>query len=63
MVDFNLKPYNVQQLRQARRDAQRRLFHRNQAIGLLLAAGAVLAYRLLHTPAGWLFPPGWWRLW
>jgi hypothetical protein len=63
MVDFPKKPYNVQQDRIALRDAQRRAFHRNQAIGLLLAAGAVLAWRLLHTPTGWLFPQGWWRLW
>jgi len=62
-MDNNLIPYNIQQQRQARRDAQRRLFRRNQAIGLLLAAAAVLAYRLLRTPSGWLFPPGWWRLW
>jgi len=62
-MDNKLIPYNVQQERQARREAQRRLFHRNQAIGLLLAAAAVLAYRLLHTPSGWLLPPGWWRLW
>jgi hypothetical protein len=62
-MDNKLIPYNVQQQRQARREAQRHLFHRNQAIGLLLAAAAVLAYRLLHTPSGWLSPPGWWRLW
>ena len=62
-MDNKLISYNVQQERQARREAQRCLFNRNQAIGLLLAASAVLAYRLLHTPSGWLFPPGWWRLW
>lgn len=62
-MNNKLKSYGVQQDRAARRDAQRRLFHRNQAIGLLLAAAAVLAYRLLHSPSGWLFPPGWWRLW
>ena len=62
-MDNKLISYNVQQERQARREAQRLLFHRNQAIGLLLAAAGVLTYRLLHTPSGWLFPPGWWRLW
>jgi hypothetical protein len=62
-LDTKLVSYDVQQLRKARREAQRRLFHRNQAIGLLLAAAAVLVYRLLHTPAGWIFPQGWWRLW
>jgi hypothetical protein len=62
-MNNKLESYGAQQERIARRESQRRIFHRNQAIGLLLAAAAVLAYRLLHTPAGWLFPPGWWRLW
>lgn len=62
-MDNQLKSYAVQQERQARREAQRKAFHRNQAIGLLLAACGVLLYRLLHTPSGWLFPSGWWRLW
>lgn len=63
MVDYRLKPLDQVQAAKVRRESQRRLFHRNQAIGLLLAAGAILAYRLLHAPSGWLFPPGWWRLW
>lgn len=62
-MNNKLESYGVQQERAARRESQRRLFHRNQAIGLLLTAAAVLAYRLLYTPSGWLFPPGWWRLW
>jgi hypothetical protein len=62
-MDNKLIPLNLQQQRHARREAQHRLFHRNQAIGLLLTAAAVLAWRLFHTPSGWLFPPGWWRLW
>ena len=62
-MNNQLESYDSQQQRQTRRETQRRLFHRNQAIGLLLAAAAVLAWRLLHTPAGWLFPPGWWKLW
>jgi len=62
-VDNRIESFAVEQERAARRDSQRRAFRRNQAIGLLLVAGAVLAYRLLHTPPGWLFPPGWWRLW
>lgn len=52
-----------QSLQRERREAQRLAFHRYQAIGLLLLAGAVLVYRLLHTPAGWALPAGWWRLW
>jgi hypothetical protein len=62
-LDDRLVGYDIQQQRKARRELQRKAFHRNQAIGLLLAAGAVLAYRLLHTPSGWIFPQGWWRLW
>ena len=62
-METQLKPHNIHREQNARRDLQRRAFHRNQAIGLLLAAAAVLAYRLMHTPSGWLFPQGWWRLW
>jgi len=63
MVDFRLKPFNQALTEQARREAQKHVFRRNQAIGLLVIAAAVLTYRLLHTPAGWIFPAGWWRLW
>ncbi len=62
-MENKLESFAVQQQRQASRNNQRAQFHRNQAIGLLLAAAAVLAWRLLHTPSGWLFPQGWWRLW
>jgi hypothetical protein len=62
-MDNQLKSYAVQQEREARRADQRKAFYRNQAIGLLIAAAAVLAYRLTQTPSGWLFPKGWWRLW
>jgi hypothetical protein len=47
----------------ARREAQQRAFRRNQGLGLLLIAAALLAYRLTQTPSGWIFPSGWWRLW
>jgi len=62
-MDTQLKPHYLQQQPNQGRDAQRRTFDRNQAIGLPLAAGAVLAWRLLPTPSGWFFPQGWWRLW
>jgi len=58
-----LESYQAQQERRARREAQHRHFRRNQGLGLLLIAGAVLTYRLLHAPTGWIFPAGWWRLW
>jgi len=62
-MDNRLESIALKQERQSRRDSQRNLFRRNQAYGLLLTAAAVLAWRLAHTPPGWLFPPGWWRLW
>ncbi len=62
-MDNRLQSLNTRQKRAARRDEQRRLFRRNQAIGVLLIALAVLVYRLLRTPSGWIFPQGWWRLW
>ena len=62
-MNKNVENFTDQQERTARREAQRLSFHRNQAIGLLLAAAGILAYRVLHTPSGWLFPQGWWRLW
>jgi hypothetical protein len=62
-MDNRLQPLSAVQERKARRELQRAHFHRNQALGLLLAAAGVLAYRLLHTPSGWIFPSGWWRLW
>jgi hypothetical protein len=62
-MDNRIQPLSVQQEGKVRREFQRQRFHRNQAVGLLLAAAAVLAYRLAHTPSGWIFPAGWWRLW
>ena len=62
-MNSKLESFATQQDRQARREAQRKAFHRNQAIGLLIAAAAVLTWRILHTPSGWLFPTGWWRPW
>jgi hypothetical protein len=61
-MDNRYKPLHVQQERSALRQIQHRLFQRNQAIGLLLVAAAILVYRLFHTHSGWLFPTGWWRL-
>jgi len=61
MVDRRIKPFKQQAVEQARRAAQRRVFRRNQVFGLLLIALAILVWRLFHTNAGWIFPPGWWR--
>ena len=56
---------NHQEEREAadRRAEQRQLFRRNQMLGLLLVAAAVLAWGMLRAPKGWLFPPGWWKFW
>jgi len=56
-----IKPYREQQEEQARRERQRQLFRRNQTIGLVLLAAAILAWWLFHTNPRWIFPPGWWR--
>jgi len=61
MVDNRLKPLDEQHRAADARETQRLRFRRNQAIGLLLAAAAVFAYRVMHVPSGWLFPQGWWR--
>ena len=45
------------------RAKQGNLFRRNQMLGLLLVAAAVLAWGMLRAPKGWLFPPGWWKFW
>jgi hypothetical protein len=62
MDDTHFKPYLEKVAEQERRAVQTRDFRRNQAIGLVLVAAAVLLWRLLHTHPGWLFPQGWWRL-
>jgi len=61
MVERRIKPYKQQSAEQARRAAQRRVFRRNQAFGLLLVAAAILIWRLFHTNPAWIFPAGWWR--
>jgi hypothetical protein len=44
------------------REKQERAFRRNQALGLLMIAGAILVFWLFRTNPQWIFPPGWWRL-
>jgi len=36
---------------------------RQQVRGLLLLAGAAIAFAVLRAGAGRAFNPGWWRLW
>jgi ferric-dicitrate binding protein FerR (iron transport regulator) len=60
MVQTRIKPHSQQVAEQAARAEQRRLYRRNQALGLLIVAAAILAWWLFHTNPKWIFPPGWW---
>jgi hypothetical protein len=44
-----------------RREEQRRVYRRNQVFGLVLVAGAIFLWWMMHTNPKWIFPPGWWR--
>lgn len=61
MVQTRIKPYLQQAAEEAKRADQRRAFRRNQVIGLLILAAAIVLYRLFHTNPAWIFPTGWWR--
>jgi hypothetical protein len=61
MVEIRIKPYLEQKAEQEARDEQRRLARRNQMLGLVLIAAAILAWWLFHTNPKWIFPTGWWR--
>ena len=62
MVERRIKPYFEEQAEIQRRVAQTRAYRRNQVIGLLMVAAAILAWWLWHTNPAWIFPSGWWRL-
>ncbi|HET6169260.1 MAG TPA: hypothetical protein VFE01_03720 [Terracidiphilus sp.] len=62
MVETRIKPHREQVAAASRREAQRRAALRNQLVGMLLLAGAILAWWLIHTNPKWIFPLGWWRL-
>jgi hypothetical protein len=62
MVETRIKPYKEQLAEKARRDEQRQIFRRNQAIGMVMVAGAILLWWIFHTNPKWIFPQGWWRL-
>ena len=62
MVERRIKPYFEEQAELERRAEQTRVFRRNQAIGLVLVACAILVFWLFRTNSRWIFPPGWWRL-
>jgi hypothetical protein len=61
MPQRRVKPYFEQQAEQEARDEQTRLTRRNEALGLVLIAAAILVWWLFHTNPKWIFPPNWWR--
>jgi ferric-dicitrate binding protein FerR (iron transport regulator) len=61
MVDTRIKPHFQQTAEQEARAEQRRYYRRNQALGLVIVAAAILVWWLFHTNPKWIFPPGWWR--
>ena len=61
VVDKRIKPYLQERAEQARRAEQTRLYRRNQTLGLVLLAAAILTFWLFRTNPQWIFPPGWWR--
>jgi hypothetical protein len=61
MVQTRIKPFSQRAAEEAKRADQRRIFRRNQVIGLLILAAAIVLWRLFHTNPAWIFPAGWWR--
>lgn len=61
VVERRIRPYFEEQAEQERRAEQMRVFRRNQAIGLVIVAAAILVFWLFRTNPRWIFPPGWWR--
>jgi hypothetical protein len=62
MAETHIKPHFEQEAEKARRHEQRHQYRRNQVFGLIILAGAICLWWLLHTNPKWIFPPGWWRL-
>lgn len=61
VVERRIKPYFEEQAQSARRARQTRIYRRNQALGMVLLAMAILIFWLFRTNPKWIFPPGWWR--
>jgi hypothetical protein len=62
MVEVRIKPHREQVAARERREAQRRATLRNQVLGMLILAAAILTWWLFHTNPKWILPSGWWRL-
>jgi hypothetical protein len=61
MVQTCIKPYLQKVAEKARRAEQKRVYSRNQVLGLLLFAAAICIWWLFRANPAWIFPPGWWR--
>ena len=61
MVQTRIKPYLQQVAEKVRRAELTRVYRRNQILGLVMVAAAILVWWLFHTNPKWIFPPGWWR--
>ena len=61
MVERKIKPYGEQVAEEQRREIQRFAIRRNQTVGLLIVAAAILVWWLFNTNPKWIFPTGWWR--
>lgn len=61
MVETRIKAYHQQVAEKEARERQLRAFRRNQVFGLLILAGGICLWWLLHTNPKWIFPTGWWR--
>jgi hypothetical protein len=61
MIEMQIKPYSQQVAERTARERQQRVYRRNEVIGLVMVAAAILVVWLVRTNPKWIFPPGWWR--
>ena len=61
MPDRRIRPYLEQKDAEARRAEQTRLFRRNQVLGLVLFAAAILAWWYFRGDKSWIWTPNWWK--
>ena len=61
MVETRIKPHYQQVAEREAREWQTRVFRRNQIMGLVILAGVVCLWWLVHTNPKWIFAAGWWR--
>lgn len=61
MVEHRIQSHRQKSTEREVREQQTYAFQRNQVIGLVIVAGVVCLWWLLHTNPKWIFPAGWWR--